>query len=70
MFPNFAGHNEIVFYRHLGNGVGCVRSSLGRCMEEFFAERLKKDVNMYWDFHAMNGFKDAKRQNDDKALSS
>jgi hypothetical protein len=70
MFPNFAGVNEIVFYTHLGNGVGGVRSSLGRCMEDFFAERLKKDKDMYWYFREMNGGKSAKRQNNDRALSS
>jgi hypothetical protein len=70
MFDNFSGKNEVVFYQHLGNGVGIVRSSLGRCMEDFFVERIKKDKDMYWNFRAMNDGKGAKRQNNDKALSS
>jgi hypothetical protein len=71
MFDNFSVRNEIVFYRHMNkNGLGYVRSSLGRCMEDFFAERVKKDKDMYWAFREMNNGKGATRQNCDKALSS
>jgi hypothetical protein len=64
VFDNFAGRNEIVFYSHTcKNGLGQVRSSLGRIMEEFAIERIKKDKDMYWAFRAMNESKSAKRQN-------
>ena len=70
MFPNFTGEAEKVFYRSERDGVGGVRSSLAVCMELFAIERLAKDKEMYWSFRAMNDVQNAKRQNDDKALSS
>lgn len=70
MFDNFAGVNEKIFWKSTLDCVGQVRSSLGAIMEDFAIERLEKDKDMYWDFRAMNDVQNAKRQNDDKALSS
>lgn len=70
MFPSFVGEAEKVFYKNLLDGAGGVRSSLAVCMELFAIERLAKDKEMYLHFRAVNERQNAKRQNDDKVLSS